>query len=392
MRGPACAALAAATLAIGATLPRAAPSVACIPPRPVLAPFWPSAGLRPPEARLALMGLRGGGGQKKHQKKKRDEEKAARREQYDIQERWKASDQALASAPSPAPSANLRARARSPAAGMRADAASADSGARGASRADPECGGAGGQQGADGSSRLASASVTRGGNDDAMECGEGNEDPGESDVVFLDSDEVCLGPDGQHILGASEESCDGAEGRNAITGDAAGLALSEQSASCGGEAEWALRNEKDDSTFCLPHPEAVFAVALSPFTEGMVATGGGDDTVRLWSVADGRGGGGVRAGRWGAGLRELANATFADSVAALAFSHDGTYLAAAGMDGTVRVWLPDSGQLVALLEGAGGGFIWLEWHPRGVCACVCVCVCVCVCAGALSIFDLTPKP
>jgi hypothetical protein len=347
---PVCAALAAATLTIGATLPRAGISAACVPPRAALAPCWPSAGLRPPEARTALVGLRGGGGQKKHQKKKRGEEKAARREQYDIEERWKASDQALASATSPAPSANLRERARL-----------------------SECGGVRGQQGADGSSRLASASMTGGGDADAMQCGEeGDEEPGESEVVFLDSDEVCLGPDGQHILGASEESYEGAEGRNTSTGDAAGLALSEQSASSGGEAEWALRNEKDDSTFCLPHPEAVFAVALSPFTEGMVATGGGDDTVRLWSVADGHGGGGARAGRWGAGLRELANATFADSVAALAFSHDGTYLAAAGMDGTVRVWLPDSGQLIALLEGSGGGFIWLEWHPRGVCVCVCL--------------------
>jgi hypothetical protein len=286
----------------------------------------------------ALVALRGGGGQSKRQKKKKDEEKAARREQFDIQERWKAADQATA-----------RARAQQPT----ADGGQGDGGGGDA------CGeaGAGGGQ----------ATARDAGDDDAgaMECDD-EEEPAleDSDVVFLGSDEVCVGADAQHVLGVSEDSGEGAEGGNAGAGDAAGRALWRQqdASSSGGEPERALRSEKDDSTFCLPHPEAVFAVALSPFAEGMVATGGADDTVRVWRAGDGRGSG----GRAGAQTESaLENATLGDSVAALAFSHDGTYLAAAGMDGSVRVWLPDSGLLVAELEGSGAGLIWLEWHPRG---------------------------
>jgi WD40 repeat protein len=80
----------------------------------------------------------------------------------------------------------------------------------------------------------------------------------------------------------------------------------------------------------------------SPFARNLAATGGGDDAVTLWDVADaeeGEEGGdetksGVRAARATRPReRSLENATFGDSVVGLSFSHDGTYLAAAGMDG-----------------------------------------------------------
>ena len=74
-----------------------------------------------------------------------------------------------------------------------------------------------------------------------------------------------------------------------------------------------------------------------------MATGGGDDAVTLWNVADAEEGEEGGDDETKSGVREeratrprersLENATFGDSVVGLAFSHDGTYLAAAGMDG-----------------------------------------------------------
>lgn len=95
----------------------------------------------------------------------------------------------------------------------------------------------------------------------------------------------------------------------------------------------------------------VYAVALSPFNSDLVAAGGGDDCVRLWGNA-------------GVGPEGQLLAHFNDSVTAIAFSHDGTYVAGASLDGTARVWLADSGEEACRLAGAEG-LVWLEWHPRG---------------------------
>ena len=50
-------------------------------------------------------------------------------------------------------------------------------------------------------------------------------------------------------------------------------------------------------------------------------------------------------------------------MSAVAFSPDGTRLASAGTDGTVRLWDPASGQLTATLEGHADGVSAVAFSP-----------------------------
>ena len=51
------------------------------------------------------------------------------------------------------------------------------------------------------------------------------------------------------------------------------------------------------------------------------------------------------------------------------FSADGTLLATASLDGSVRIWNTEDGSLVQVVEGQGGEFEWVDWHPRGPVIC-----------------------
>ncbi|MFI5067502.1 MAG: hypothetical protein ACHP9Z_26455, partial [Streptosporangiales bacterium] len=70
------------------------------------------------------------------------------------------------------------------------------------------------------------------------------------------------------------------------------------------------------------HGRAVHAVAFS--RDGLLASAGGDKTVRLWDPATGE------------CQRTLAGHD--DWVRAVAFSPDGAVLVTAGDDGTIRLW------------------------------------------------------
>jgi len=70
-----------------------------------------------------------------------------------------------------------------------------------------------------------------------------------------------------------------------------------------------LRHLNDDSIGIFPHNQPIYSVAFSPFDEDVLATGGGDDRVRVWSLSTGK--------------ETLELEKFEDTVTAVGFSHDG---------------------------------------------------------------------
>ncbi|KFM25984.1 Angio-associated migratory cell protein [Auxenochlorella protothecoides] len=115
---------------------------------------------------------------------------------------------------------------------------------------------------------------------------------------------------------------------------------------------------EDDSIHTFEgHQDGVYAVAWCPTKKDLVATGGADDKAFLWRVGHDA-------------FEETGGAFFQldgheDTVASLAFNHDGSLLASGGMDGVVKVWDTETGACLQTLDGPGDAVEWVAWHPRG---------------------------
>ena len=122
----------------------------------------------------------------------------------------------------------------------------------------------------------------------------------------------------------------------------------------------------DDSVAVVTaHAAPVFSCAWSPTDGAVFATGGGDDAAFLHRVSDA-----AQRTRTSsappAAVTSHALRGHTDTVAGLAFNHDGSLLASAGLDGKALVWrVADPVAAPLALEGPGGGLEWVRWHPKG---------------------------
>jgi WD40 repeat protein len=104
------------------------------------------------------------------------------------------------------------------------------------------------------------------------------------------------------------------------------------------------------------HTRAIQAVTFSPDSQ-FIASGSADDTIKIWSVDAA-----LRGDRATVVVRTIQNI---DSVMTLAFNSTGTLLASGGGDGSVRLWDWQTGNLIDEMENYGEIITSVAFSPDG---------------------------
>ncbi len=99
------------------------------------------------------------------------------------------------------------------------------------------------------------------------------------------------------------------------------------------------------------HGGTVTCVAISP-DERYAASGGYDETLRLWDAATGE-------------QIALLGTPHSGYVESVAFSPDGRYLASAGMDHQIKLWDVETGELIRTFEGHVEWVLSVRFSPDG---------------------------
>ena len=100
------------------------------------------------------------------------------------------------------------------------------------------------------------------------------------------------------------------------------------------------------------HSSFVWSVRYSPDGK-LVASGGSDQTIRLWDVADGR------------MVRMLELRGFMNSANSVAFSPDGERIAVGGNDGQIWIWRVADGSSTTVLRGHTAAITSVAFSPDG---------------------------
>lgn len=120
--------------------------------------------------------------------------------------------------------------------------------------------------------------------------------------------------------------------------------------------------ESDRKMSCVPstdhasfvfqkHTGPVFCISINPQDEHMVISGGQDDKAYIWNT------------QTGDVLLSSSDSEFTDSVSHASFNHDGKYVAAADMGGTIKIWKTTSQPFQLVWENKIQDILWIRWHP-----------------------------